>query len=169
MIIGQKRQQQAMFEALASSNRAAGSGGGAGMGASNVGIVHGGNSVGNPGRTYTVNAYTLVQDGSGVNASIAVQTGFATPYFLLGSVVVQGPSAGVNNALLEVFLDGAVAVNTPLLSSNVQAGVPGGSTTVPILYFSFQQPGLHTFDVRIHTQGSTYLVFGFDLYLLQLG
>ncbi len=65
-LIGSKRLQQAMFEVAASSNRAAGSGGGNGVQVfQGNASVHGGNAVGNAGLAYSVAAYSLVQDGAG--------------------------------------------------------------------------------------------------------
>jgi hypothetical protein len=168
-----KRLQQGIYEAAASVNRAAGSGGGSGFqvfsGASPS--VHGGNAVGNPGLAYSVAAYTLVQDGSGVTCSITTTVGPATgTYFLFGDVVVQGPTAVPDQlALFQIFLDGSAPSDSPLLASGSTNTSNTFTTTVPILYACVLHPGVHTLDVRINNSSSHHMVFSFDLYCFRMG
>lgn len=171
-IIQQKRFQQGIFEALASSNRAAGSGGGSGLGVFGAPVtVHGGNSIGNPGLAYSVAAYTLVTDGAGtpVKCQVTVQASRTASFFLFGDVVVQGPTAVPNQlAQFQIYVDGALPSDSPLLASGA-TGAVNFTTTVPILYGTTLQPGSHTIDVRINNSSSHHTVFGFDLYCFQLG
>lgn len=168
-IVGAKRLQQGVFEALASQNRAAGSGGGSGFQVlAGPASVHGGNAIGNPGKSYAVSSYTLVRDGSGVNCQVTVPANRLSPFFLFGDVVIQGPSAGGQLVNFEIFLDGSNPADSMFPAVGALTNT-NNCYTVPIMYVATLQPGSHTFDVRINTGGATYEVFSFDLYCFQLG
>jgi hypothetical protein len=84
----------------------------------------------------------------------------------MGTVLIQGPSTGVNAALIEVFIDNVSPNDSPIVGSDISSA---GVSTVPIFYVATLAAGTHRLDLRILTQGSTYLVFGFDFYAIQLG
>lgn len=167
-----KRFQQGVFEALASQNRPAGSGGGSGMGLSLSKEIHGGNSLSppNPGKAFTVNADTLITDGGtpAVSAQLTVVANRAMSFLLIGVVSIQGPSAGAQGGFIDIYVDGSQPSNAPFANFGNTTGVSTLYQTLPILYVIAVQPGSHTIALKINTNNATYTVFSFDIYTIAL-
>jgi len=141
-LIASKRLQQGVFEALASSNRAAGSGGGSGLNALQF-LGQGSDSAAD---TISTTGYTLVP-----GVSFKFNLGRAQQVFISVLAIAKLTTTGAGNyAYMHRFLDG---------NDYGPVGIwdigNGGNTTssffTPIDTTGlFLAPGTHTVDLRVH-------------------
>jgi hypothetical protein len=157
-LIGSKRLQQSVFEALASSNRAAGSGGGTGL-----------------FQVPQTTANTLLGQAINSGASFTTITGS-----LISLVVARPTTAVVIGYVLINYTAGAAVTATisPFVDSvQTQAMAAGPASTVanpvnvPICYSQALGVGTHTIDLRVATGAGapTYNVQAFSLTVILFG
>lgn len=151
-LIGVKRLQQAMFEVAASSNRAAGSGGGSGYQAIQLlGSAQPNNGAG------TGTGSPIVVTGSTVTFPI----GRPVNVLIIGSIPTGGTAA--NPASLSIQVDGSIS------GSSLQGGAAVQAPTT-ILSVALLGPGIHTAALAIAQSNTIAYSWGVgQFYVFQLG
>jgi hypothetical protein len=155
-LIGSKRLQQGVFEALASSNRAAGSGGGSGLfpapqTTANTLLGQAINSVG----------FTVI-----TGSPIQFTLGRPTTLMAIGYVLMNWTAGGLTS-VLSPFVDG---VQEQGLAVGPAATI-ASPANVPICYSALLGPGTHTVDIRVTSVNlaTTYNVQAFSLSVILFG
>ena len=174
-IVGSKRFQQGIFEALASQNRAAGSGGGSGLQVMSI-LVNGGTQTGGP---ITGSATPTGLSGVGGEKTLTTATfGLARPTWVrleaICSDYVTTAVAHVNAHPVYFQIDGvseaSVAYGFIPVFTNGDAEIRAQSTT--IVKNVYLQPGSHTVNVIWNSEegaNDTCTNSNNPLYVYQLG
>lgn len=158
-LVGSKRLQQAMFEVAASSNRAAGSGGGTGLSP----MVWLGKGLDNAADTITATTFTLVP-----NVSVTFNLGRSLWVAFSAFSISKTSGAGGTFAYMNVFIDGVVSDAVGLWDKGNTGYTTCGDfsmvSTTPMA------PGPHTIDLRVKVDsGQTWLNYTTSLNLFLLG
>ena len=152
-IIGAKRFQTGVFEALASQNRFPGSGGGSGLAGSLLRQLAVSGSVGNQNFSSTTPA-----DITGTSISFAVGLGI-TPLLLQGFVTGK-VTAGTNNGQVIIAITGPNSYSNS--SGACYFGVTNFVTLFSYLRVQLNAPGLYTAKLQafVDVAGTTFNVPG---------
>jgi hypothetical protein len=159
MSILSKRFQQGVFEAAASSNRAAGSGGGSGLSP----LVWLGKGLDNAADTITATTFTVVP---GVSVAFNLSR---TLWVAFSAFSISKTSGGGGTfAYMNVYIDGVVSDAVGLWDKGNTGYTSCGDfstvSTVPLA------PGTHTVDLRVKVDsGQTWLNYTTSLNLFLLG
>lgn len=156
-----KRLQQGVFEALASSSKFAGSGGGSGISGAGMQQLAVSGSIGN--QNFTSTSLTAIT-GSSISFHISKPTGVSLQGFVTGKV-----TAGANNGIFNISITGPNSFSSS--NGNCYNGVANFITQYSYLRLYLTVPGVYTalFGAGVDVAGTTFNVPGNSTVLEAVG